>query len=170
MAVGTKPLAAATDSPAPPIKNLAWLLSRASYALATELTAGLETLGVSPRGHCVLTTAMTGDFTQTELAHAVGLDKTTMVVTLDELEKAGLAKRRASSTDRRARVVEVTKAGERKVAEGEEIVRRIQADVLDQLPSAERKAFLDALTRLVRERLAEPTECAHPVRRRAPQS
>ena len=54
---------------------------------------------------------MTGEFTQTEIARMVGLDKTTMVVTVDELEAAGLAERRPSSTDRRARVIEVTKDG-----------------------------------------------------------
>ena len=36
---------------------------------------------------------MTGAYTQTELARLIGLDKTTMVVTVDELEAAGLAKR-----------------------------------------------------------------------------
>ena len=62
---------------------------------------------------------MRGEYTQTELARIVGLDKTTMVVTLDELEAAGLAERRPSATDRRARVVAVTKAGERKVRQAD---------------------------------------------------
>jgi MarR family transcriptional regulator for hemolysin len=150
--------------------NLSWLLSRASYALATELTAGLTELGLSPRAHCVLSTAMTGELTQTDLAQAVGLDKTTMVVTIDELEAAGLAKRTPASGDRRARVIAVTKAGERKVAEGEEIVARIQADVLEALPARQRDAFVAALTRLVGERLAEPVECHPPVRRREPRT
>ena len=43
----------------------------------------------------------------------IGLDKTTMVVTVDELERAGLAERQASSTDRRARIIKVTPAGRR---------------------------------------------------------
>src|ERR671930_2763369 len=85
------------DTRAPLATNLSWLLSQASYTLATELTAGLERLGVSPRAYCVLTAAMAGEPTQTQLAHMVGLDKTTMVVTIDELEGAGLAKRRPSS-------------------------------------------------------------------------
>jgi hypothetical protein len=37
--------------------------------------------------------------------------------------------------------------------------------VLAVLDPEEREAFLGALNRLVRERLAEPVECAHPVRR-----
>src|SRR3954447_15011118 len=140
--------------------DLCWLLSRASYTLTTELTAGLEGIGVSPRAHCVLTAAMTGDHTQTELARMVGLDKTTMVVTLDELEAAGLAERRPSSEDRRARVIAVTKAGKRKVLEAEEIADRTNADVLQALDGDERVAFVGALTRLVSERLSEPVACA----------
>ena len=161
-------LAPAPDAPAPLTADLNWLLSRASYTLTTELTAALEELGVSPRAHCVLSAAMTGDHTQTELAKMIGLDKTTMVVTVDELEAAGLAERRPASEDRRARVIAVTKAGERKVREAREIADRIQSDVLGELPARERKVFVDALASLVADRLSTPAECAHPVRRRAP--
>jgi hypothetical protein len=38
------------------------------------------------------------------------------------------------------------------------------------LPARDRKVFLDALTRLVTERLSEPVACSQPVRRRAPRS
>jgi MarR family transcriptional regulator, transcriptional regulator for hemolysin len=139
-ASGQQPLAA----------NLGWLLSQASHVLKTELTAALETLGISPRAHHVLKTAMQGEYTQTELAGIVGLDKTTMVVTLDELEAAGLAERRLSAADRRARVVAVTKAGAAKVRQAEAIAARIHADVLETLPGRERQALLDGLARLSR--------------------
>jgi MarR family transcriptional regulator, transcriptional regulator for hemolysin len=134
--------------PQPLAANLGWLLSQASHALKTELTAALEDLGVSPRAHHVLQTAMGGEHTQTELARIVGLDKTTMVVTLDELAAAGLAERRPSATDRRTRVVAVTRAGEDKVRQAEEIAARIQADVLDALPAGERQALYSGLRRL----------------------
>jgi MarR family transcriptional regulator for hemolysin len=91
---------------------------------------------------------MQGEYTQTELAGIVGLDKTTMVVTLDELEAAGLAERRPSATDRRARVVVVTRAGAAKVRQAEAIAARIHADVLEALPAGERQALLDGLARL----------------------
>jgi MarR family transcriptional regulator for hemolysin len=139
----------ATDSPTSLSDNLCWLLSRASQALTTELTAALAKAGLSPRAHCVLSTAMTGEYTQTALAQAVGLDKTTMVVTIDELEAAGLAERRPAAGDRRARVIGVTKAGRRKVARAREIMVEVQGDVLDSLPARERALLLESLTRLV---------------------
>lgn len=168
MPVGVESTDDRTECPQCLARNLGWLLSQASYSLGTELTAALAPLGVSPRGYHVLSAALTGDHTQTELAHLVGLDKTTMVVTIDELETAGLAKRLPSTKDRRARVIAVTKAGKRKIAEGRKVMTRIQEEVLATLPARERAGLLDALSRLVTDRLSEPVECDPPLRRREP--
>ena len=149
---------------APPSTDLALLLSQAAHGLHAELTAALTGLGISPRAHCVLSKAMGREMTQSQLAGLCGLDKTTMVVTIDELEKAGLAERRLSSTDRRARIISVSPAGERIVSRGREIVARIYDDVLGALPEAERERFVDALS-LVAGRLADPPHCDPPVRR-----
>jgi MarR family transcriptional regulator, transcriptional regulator for hemolysin len=150
----------------PPLAaDLCWLLSRASHNLTTEMTAALEGVGISPRAHAVLTTALTGEHTQIEIARLVGLDKTTMVVTVDELEAAGLAERRPSSTDRRARVIAVTDAGKRSVKAADKVLDRVRDDVLGALEPDERRVFLDALGRLACGRLSEPVPCAHPVRR-----
>jgi MarR family transcriptional regulator, transcriptional regulator for hemolysin len=150
---------------APSETDLALLLSRAAHGLHTELTAGLTELGVSPRAYCVLSKASGGELTQSQLAGLCALDKTTMVVTIDELERAGLAERRQSTTDRRARIIWVTPAGERLAANGRAIVNRIYDEVLGALPEDERPGFLDALSRIVSGRLAEPTPCERPVRR-----
>ncbi len=158
---------ATTTPPAPLTSDLCWLLSRASHALTTELTAALEKKGMSPRAHSVLATAMTGEYTQSDVARAVGLDKTTMVVTLDELETAGLAERRSSPGDRRVRVIAVTPAGRRKVREAEAIMDRVREDVLSDLSATDRDAFLRALGTLACGRLSEPVACEHAVRRRA---
>ena len=109
---------------------------------------------------------MAGEHTQTEIAQTVGLDKTTMVVTLDELEAAGLAERRPSKTDRRARVVGVTAKGRRKAAQAEAVISEAQAEILATLPAGQRDALLAGLDTLVRGALAEPAVCSRPVRRR----
>jgi MarR family transcriptional regulator, transcriptional regulator for hemolysin len=148
--------------------NLGWLLTQAHFNLVSEVAAGLEPLGVSNRGYHVLATAQTGEYTQKELAERIGLDKTTMVVTVDELEEEGLAERRPSSTDRRARVIIVTKAGDRIVAQGQKVIDRIQGDVLESLPARERQIFLESLGSLVKDRLAHPAADSPPLRRREP--
>ncbi len=130
-------------------KNLGWLLGRAEHALAAELALALEPLGLSSRRYCVLATALGQDRTQIELANLVGLDKTTMVATIDALEEAGLAERRPSKLDRRVRVIAVTKAGEAKVGEARKVIDQVQADVLARLPAREREGMLSGLMRLV---------------------
>src|SRR5256714_4636313 len=155
-----------TSTPPPLASDLCWLRGRVSHALNTEMTSALESSGISPRDHSVLATAMTGDYTQTELARLIGLDKTTMVVTVDELEAAGLAERRPAPGDRRARVIKVTKAGERKVQQAEAVLDRVKEDVLAGLPASERQAFLSALGTLACGRLSAPVPCMAPVRRR----
>jgi MarR family transcriptional regulator for hemolysin len=148
--------------------NLAWLLYRAHWALAAEFSAALAPLGISARGYHVLRGALSGEHTQTELAEMVGLDKTTMVVAVDELERAGFAERKPSPGDRRARIIAVTPVGKKKVAAADKVLDRVQADVLGALPSDERDALLGGLGRLVQSRLSEPVECTPPLRRRAP--
>jgi DNA-binding MarR family transcriptional regulator len=151
-------------APEPQI-DLMLLLGQATHALNTELAAGLAGLGISPRAHCVLHHALNCELTQGDLAEQCGLDKTTMVVTMDELEQAGLAQRRPSATDRRARIVSVTAAGRDKVAQADAVVEGIVSEVLSSLPVAERHGFTSALEHLAAGRLAHPVPCEPPVRR-----
>lgn len=145
--------------------DLMFLLSQANHALTTELAGRLAEIGSSPRTYCVLSKALTGEYTQIRLAELAALDKTTMVVTLDALEKAGLAQRTASSTDRRARVVSVTEAGERLVETSRKVVTELYDDVLSSLPAGQRDALVGALVRLVEGRLASPLHYERPPRR-----
>src|SRR6185503_15454533 len=108
-------------APVRKVPDLSFFLNQTSHALTNRLAAALAAIGTTPRAHCVLSKALTGEFTQIQLADSTNLDKTTMVVTLDELERDGYAERRPSSTDRRARIVVVTEAGARLSAKAQEI-------------------------------------------------
>lgn len=155
-----------TQAPAPPAADLAFLLAQTAHALAKELTAALEAVEVTPRAQCVLSRAAQGEYTQSQLAELSGLDKTTMVVTMDALERAGLAERKPSPHDRRARIIAVTPAGEALVAQAQAIVARVQDDVLSALPEEQREAFMTGLMTLAAHRLGAPAECSNPPRRR----
>jgi MarR family transcriptional regulator for hemolysin len=148
--------------------DLGWLLAQTSHGLAVEQTARLEGLGIAPRGYCVLQAAMTGELTQGEIGESLGVDKTTMVVTLDSLEEAGLAERRPSKTDRRARVIAVTAKGRKKVAEAEQVVQKLYEDVLSELTDQQRDVLLGALNQLNCGSLAETSPCQKAPRKRAP--
>ncbi|BCJ62601.1 hypothetical protein Jiend_60230 [Micromonospora endophytica] len=81
-----------SPSPGRP-QDLLFLLSWASQAFWAEQAAGLAELGISPRAYAVLLRAHDGNLTQRQIGDMCGVDKTTMVVTLDQLEAAGLARR-----------------------------------------------------------------------------
>jgi MarR family transcriptional regulator for hemolysin len=145
--------------------DLSFFLDHTSHVLRTQMAAALAQIGLTPRMHCVLVHALEEERTQIQLAELGDMDKTTMVVTVDALEEAGLAERRASSTDRRARIIAVTDKGARMAARSQEIVDRVHADALGALPATERKAFLSALHRLVESQLAKPVEQPQSARR-----
>ncbi|MEV4672082.1 MarR family winged helix-turn-helix transcriptional regulator [Actinomadura sp. NPDC049382] len=145
--------------------DLSFLLDRTGHVLRTQMTAALAEIGLTPRMHCVLVHALEEERTQIQLAEIGDMDKTTMVVTVDALEKAGLAERRPSSTDRRARIIAVTEEGARVAAESQRIVDGVHEAALGSLPDGEREVLVRALTTLVTGHLATPVETARSARR-----
>lgn len=145
--------------------DLSFLLDHTSHVLRSQMTAALAEIGLTPRMHCVLVHALEGERTQIQLAELGDMDKTTMVVTVDALEKAGYAERRPSSTDRRARIVAVTAAGAEMARRSQEIVDGVHRAALESLPGDERAVLVRALNRLAGGHLAAPAESAQPARR-----
>jgi MarR family transcriptional regulator for hemolysin len=147
------------------VPDLSFLLNHVSYVLRTRMDAAFAEIGLTPRGYCVLSKAMSGEYTQIELAKMSDLDKTTMVNTLDELEGLGYAERRPSPADRRARIVVVSPAGAEAVDDGTRIADRVHREVRDAIPPGQREVFESALNTLADGLLADPVECDHQVRR-----
>jgi MarR family transcriptional regulator, transcriptional regulator for hemolysin len=137
-----------TSPPEVLASDLCWLMHRATLNQQAESEAAILESGLTLRKHQVLATALDSEHTQTELARLIGLDKTTMMVTVDELERDGLAERRALPTDRRARVVSVTTAGRKLLRKADAAFAAANERVLSCLPADEREVFLRALERL----------------------
>ncbi|WNI23367.1 MarR family winged helix-turn-helix transcriptional regulator [Streptomyces sp. ITFR-16] len=145
--------------------DLSYLLDHTSHVLRTQMSAALAEIGLTARMHCVLVHALEEERTQIQLAEIGDMDKTTMVVTVDALESAGLAERRPSSRDRRARIIAVTEKGAALAARSQEIVDRVHTDALGSLSRTDRETLTRALNQLVSEHLATPAENPRPVRR-----
>ncbi|MGW6393840.1 MarR family winged helix-turn-helix transcriptional regulator [Streptomyces sp. NPDC055103] len=145
--------------------DLSYLLDHTSHVLRTRMTAALGEIGLTPRMHCVLVHALEEERTQAQLAEIGDMDKTTMVVTVDALEKAGLAERQPSSTDRRARIIAVTEEGAKVAQESQKIVDGVHGNALASLPDEERVVLLRALNRLVTGHLETPVEGPKAARR-----
>ncbi|MDE3132955.1 MAG: winged helix-turn-helix transcriptional regulator [Acidobacteriota bacterium] len=140
--------------------NVCWLLSRANWLQKAEIETALMTTGLTSRQHQMLTAAVDGEHTQTQLANILGLDKTTMMVTLDELEHEGLAERRPLPSDRRARLVAVTAEGRKLLRKADKAFAEANERVLSRLPEPERSVFLQALERLACPGCVESRESA----------
>lgn len=136
--------------PAELADSLGWLLARAGHAVGTALSAVLAPLDTTPRELSVLAAAAPMPRPQLGLAVAVGLDKTTMVTTVDALERRGLVRREQHPEDRRIRLVAVTDVGASLLAQANEVADDVQRELLAALPPDERDALLPLLRALVR--------------------
>ncbi|MFI7704135.1 MarR family winged helix-turn-helix transcriptional regulator [Nonomuraea sp. NPDC049480] len=152
-------------APARTMPDLSFLLDHTSHVLRTQMAAALAEIGLTARMHCVLVHAIEEERTQIQLAEIGDMDKTTMVVTVDALEKAGLAERRPSSTDRRARIIAVTDKGREVAERSQKIVDGVHRAALGALPEDEREVLLRAMNRLVQGHLATPAEASATARR-----
>jgi MarR family transcriptional regulator for hemolysin len=144
----------ANQAPERTVRDITGLLNMAGHALSNRLAAALADIDLTPRMQCVLVHALEEERTQIQLAALADLDKTTMVTTVDDLERHGLAERRPSATDRRARVIAVTPKGRAAAEEGQRIVDKVHADALAGL--SQRDAFVSALGQLAGSREAGP--------------
>jgi DNA-binding MarR family transcriptional regulator len=125
--------------------QLFFRLWRASH---TRIAAALESVGLTPALFGVLNVlgAREGAIQQ-EIGSAMGIDPSTMVSLIDQLETAGLAKRRPHPTDRRAREVAITPKGRRLLERGRRMSTQVEDEVLRGLSAAERRQLLTLLRR-----------------------
>ena len=93
---------------------------------------------------------------QQELGTALGIDRSTMVSLIDQLEGAGLARRRPSATDRRAREIAITPKGRRLLQRARGLLSQVEDEVLAGLTAAERRELLALLRRALDSAPAQP--------------
>jgi DNA-binding MarR family transcriptional regulator len=129
--------------------SLYYLLKHAQLRLAGLTAPALEPFGISGRQYAVLVAAgEQAPSSQHDIAQRMGVDRTTMVTLVDELEAKGLVERRQDSRDRRKNVVALTEAG-RTTLEGatravDEAERRFLGPLSDDQAAALREALRTA--------------------------
>jgi DNA-binding MarR family transcriptional regulator len=125
--------------------QLFFRLWRASH---TRVAEALKSVGLTPAlfGVLNLLGAREGAIQQ-ELGSVMGIDPSTMVSLIDELEGAGLAKRRPHPKDRRARQVSITPKGRRLLQRARKVAFEAEDEVLGGLSVAERDELLRLLRR-----------------------
>ncbi|WP_395015074.1 MarR family winged helix-turn-helix transcriptional regulator [Dongia sp.] len=86
---------------------------------------------------------------QLSLSMAVGVDRVSGADVIRRLVGRGLVSRQVSKTDRRAKIVEITRAGRAMVRNLRPAMQRAQERLIAPLTIKERKYFLDILYRLI---------------------
>ncbi len=101
-----------TDIPRETPFALGLLLRQAHWRAASVMTEAFRPLGIELRHFAVLVVLVErGATVQRDLAAATGSDKAGIMRVVDDLERMGLAVRKAVPGDRRVRAVEITQKG-----------------------------------------------------------
>ena len=79
-----------------------------------------------------------------------------MVSLIDQLESEGLARRRPSPTDRRAREIAITSKGQRLLQRARGLIFQVEDEVLAGLSTGERDELLALLRRALDSAPAQP--------------
>jgi MarR family transcriptional regulator, transcriptional regulator for hemolysin len=134
--------------------QLFFRLWRASHTRAADV---LGSIGLTPALFGLLNVigAREGAIQQ-ELGAAMGIDRSTMVLLIDQLESAGVAKRRPSATDRRAREIAITPKGRRLLQRARRMISQVEDEVLAGLTAAERRELLTLLRRALDSAPTQP--------------
>jgi MarR family transcriptional regulator, lower aerobic nicotinate degradation pathway regulator len=141
-------MAPSDPSGAPTAEFAGQLLFRLWRASHTRAAQAFETIGLTPALFALLNVigAREGAIQQ-ELGAMLGIDPSTMVALVDRLEEAGLAKRRPSPRDRRAREVVITAKGRRQLDAARRKVADVEDEVLGGLSGEERDQLMTLLRR-----------------------
>jgi DNA-binding MarR family transcriptional regulator len=127
--------------------QLFFRLWRASH---TRIAEALESLGLTPALFGLLNVLGAREgANQQEIGRDMGIDRSTMVMLIDELEAKALAKRRPHPADRRAREVAITPKGRRVLEQGRQMAIQVEDEVLRGLTSGERRQLLKLLRHAV---------------------
>jgi DNA-binding MarR family transcriptional regulator len=113
---------------------------------SARFAAALEPIGLQPRDFGLLNVLHNaGPASQQALGQTIGIDPSTMVAILDDLEQRALVERRRNAADRRAYEVHLTADGKAALRRGRRVAGRMQHELFAGLEPAER----EELTRLL---------------------
>jgi DNA-binding MarR family transcriptional regulator len=132
--------------------RLGFLLKHAQLNFSQSGARALESLDISGRQLAVLVVLDAAEpLSQLDAAKELGVDRTTMVALIDELEHKGLVERHRSPDDRRKNIVELTAHGKETLAEGERRHQETEKAFLADLTPVEAELFVRILKKLAAE-------------------
>jgi DNA-binding MarR family transcriptional regulator len=130
--------------------RLGYLLKHAQLGFAEHSTPALAPLQINGRELAVLTVLDAPEpLAQQQAGHRLGLDRTTMVAMVDELERKHLVRREPDPNDRRRNLVTLTAAGHHALEHGALAAEEAERQFLAALTPAEQDQFTSMLRRVL---------------------
>ncbi len=126
-----------------------YLMARLGEASRRRFHKALEPEGLHPRHFGVMTMlAAHPGMSQQQLHEKTGIDPSSMVAVIDELQALGLAERRPDPQDRRARQVFLTEQGLAALERIRGLAAKLQREFFGALTAEERKTLHALLRKL----------------------
>jgi DNA-binding MarR family transcriptional regulator len=140
--------------PSPPHRGashrLGYLLKHANLRYARLTSAAFEPLGIGPREWAALGCLdERHGRSQREVAELLGVDRTTMVALIDELEANGWVNRQPQPGDRRKNTVTLTGKGRDVLRRGERLMDDCERRFLATLSEADAAQLKNALDTVI---------------------
>jgi len=137
------------------MQSLGYVLARSHFLVRQRMIQALEGTGLH-MGHVVILASLRAqsllhqksDLTQTRLTQISGIEKSSLVLFLDVLEKDGWVERRRHPTDRRAHIVHLTESGAERFNQIGLRLQQSENECLAVFDPAERKQLSGLLLRL----------------------
>lgn len=130
--------------------RLGYLLKHAEARFTRLATAALEPLGISPREWAALLCLdEQHGHSQKEVADLLGVDRTTMVALVDELQANGWVKRHPQPDDRRKNIVTLTSKGRDLMQRGAALIDDCEQRFLAALSKTDAEQLKNALNAVI---------------------
>jgi DNA-binding MarR family transcriptional regulator len=130
--------------------GLCWPLARIAMAIIAAENDALSEHDLNMRTFAILAMVTeTSTRSQLDIARTLGLDKSTLVAAIDDLEARGLVVRRPDPEDRRARIVESTPAGLAAYKEAAKTVQRTEQNIVAGISHEEAQRIRTGLMALI---------------------
>lgn len=125
-----------------------------------EQALGVAGLGLTPaQARVIVTLHFHGTLNQQSLAARTEVEPSTLVRTLDVMEREGLAVREPDPADRRAWQVRLTARGERRVPQLFALWDEVERQLVDDLPEDDRRTLREFLSLLIERLSRGETPC-----------
>ena len=132
------------------LKDFVFVVNKVSERINQEIESVTAPLGLSTKQYgMLLLLQKEGPQAQVVISQRVGLDRTSVMRTVDALEERGLVRRDPDPSDRRKHSVTLTDEGEALLVRSQAEVRQTERDFAAALSEQERAQLLSLLKRLL---------------------